>query len=374
MFFYMPVKVFQEQNCIAAHAEELAGLGNKAMIITGKRSSKENGSLADVTTSLEQNNTQYIVFDQVEENPSIETVMKARDIAIEQQIDFVIGIGGGSPLDAAKAIALMAANPKETQELLYEKRSANRALPVAAVPTTCGTGSETTPYAILTRHDKETKASISHHVFPEFAFVDGKYMTNMSHSVLAATAIDALGHFIESYVNVKATSFSRMLCEYGLKIWAKNKAVILGEHSAGEEENQDLLLASTIAGMAISHTGTSLPHGLSYKVTYNKGIPHGKAVGIFLAAYLELADKQDVAAILHATGFENTQKLSEFIQRAVGTVEVSPEFLLEGVSELISNEAKLANCPYKVDEKALEAIYRKSVILDESENHINSKR
>lgn len=363
MFFYMPVKVFQEQNCIGAHARELAGIGNKAMIVTGKRSSKENGSLADVTTALEQNNTQYIVFDEVEENPSIETVMRARDIAIDQQVDFVIGIGGGSPLDAAKAIALMAANPKETQELLYEKRTANRALPVVAVPTTCGTGSETTPYSILTRHDKETKASISHYVFPEFAFIDGKYMRNMSHSVLAATAIDALGHFVESYVNVKASPFNRMLCEYGLKIWAKNKEVILGERSAGEEENQDLLLASTIAGMAISHTGTSLPHGLSYKITYNMGTPHGKAVGIFLAAYLELADKQDVKSILDVTGFESTKELSEFIQKAVGTVEVSPEFMREGVLELISNEAKLANCPYKVDEKVLESIYRKSVVL-----------
>lgn len=368
MFFYMPVKVFQEPNCIVAHAQELASMGSKAMIVTGKRSSKENGSLADVTTALEQKNKQFIVFDEVEENPSIETVMKARDIAIEQQVDFVVGIGGGSPLDASKAIALMAANPKETQDLLYEKRTVNRALPVAAVPTTCGTGSETTPYAILTRHDKETKASISHHIFPKFAFIDGKYMSNMNHSVLAATAIDALGHFVESYVNVKATSFSRMLCEYGLKVWAKNKAVILGEHSAGEEENQNLLLASTIAGMAISHTGTSLPHGLSYKVTYHMGIPHGKAVGIFLAAYLDFADKQDVAAILDATGFENTHKLSEFIQRAVGTVELCPEFLREGVSELISNEAKLANCPYKVDEKILEAIYRKSVVLKEPEN------
>ena len=96
---------------MAAHGKELAALGKKALIVTGRSSAKKTGALQDVTAALESNRTGYVIFDRVEENPSIETVMQARDLAVAEQVDFCIGIGGGSPMDAAKAIALMAANP-----------------------------------------------------------------------------------------------------------------------------------------------------------------------------------------------------------------------------------------------------------------------
>ncbi len=108
MTFYMPTRVFEEKNCVAAHAAELAALGTKAMLVTGRRSAKDNGSEADVAAALDAQNVPYLVYDEIEENPSIETVMKARDVAVREGADFFIGIGGGSPMDAAKAISLMA--------------------------------------------------------------------------------------------------------------------------------------------------------------------------------------------------------------------------------------------------------------------------
>lgn len=125
------------------------------MIITGKHSSRSNGSLR-CDRSPEKENISYIIFDDIEENPSVETVMKARELGIREQVDFVIGIGGGSPLDASKAIALMIANPDVTEEVLYQSNPLPY-LPVVCIPTTCGTGSEVTPYAILTLHKQRTK-------------------------------------------------------------------------------------------------------------------------------------------------------------------------------------------------------------------------
>lgn len=361
MFFYMPVLVYQEEGCVASHSKEIASLGNKAFIITGRSSSKKNGSLADVVKALEQERIEYVIFDEIEENPSVETVLKAREYGLSQNVDFVIGIGGGSPLDASKAIALMIANSGESAGFLYEKVAKKEALPVIAVPTTCGTGSETTPYAILTRHEKKTKASIAHQVFPKMAFIDGKYIQGMHHSVLVSTAVDALGHFIESYLNSKATPYNKMLCEYGLSIWGKNKDVIAGSRSAGQEDYQNLMMASSIAGMAISHTGTSLPHGMSYKLTYTLGIPHGTAVGVFLASYMEAAAQDEVRRILDCVGFSTVAELRSYIKSILADVEVEETFMNEAVSEMISNEGKLANCPFKVDEKSLKEMYISSV-------------
>jgi alcohol dehydrogenase len=119
MQFYMPTKLYSEQDCVKKHSEELASFGSKAMIVTGKHSSRANGSLTDVESALDTEGIPYIIFDDVEENPSIETIMRAREFGLNEKVDFVIGIGGGSPMDASKAIALMIANPQEMEDVFY---------------------------------------------------------------------------------------------------------------------------------------------------------------------------------------------------------------------------------------------------------------
>lgn len=362
MNYFMPVKTYQEENCVWNHKEELASVGNKALIVTGRNSAKLCGALKDVTDALESQGREYVIFNQIEENPSIETVMEAREFGLKQGADYVIGIGGGSPLDASKAIALMMKNHHRDADLLYSKEPAE-ALKVVAVPTTCGTGSEVTPYAILTIHKMRTKASLPHKVFPEIALIDGKYLAAASHQMIANTAIDALGHFIESYCNSRATDYSRMLCSYGLEVWARSKDVIVGKCQAQAEDYGNLMCASSMAGMAISHTGTSLPHGMSYKITYEKKVPHGKAVGIFLAAYLNGADEADQNVILGKLGMKSCEELQDFIAQAVGAVQLEEGFVQEAVAELMSNAAKLANCPYKVETADVEGMYKKSCEL-----------
>lgn len=359
MHFYMPVKTFYEKDCVHNHIEELAAFGKKALLVTGKNSSRINGALSDVEQALESQDRAYAVYNQIEENPSIETVMKAREYGLQKKADYVIGIGGGSPLDAAKAIALMMKNKDRDADLLYSREKAE-ALPVIAVPTTCGTGSEVTPYAILTIHEKHTKASLPHRIFPELALIDGKYLRTASKNMIANTAVDALGHFIESYCNANATEYSRMLCSYGMEVWARSKEVLLGKREGTELDFQNLMCASSMAGMAISHTGTSLPHGMSYKLTYEKNIPHGKAVGIFQAAYLEHVEEADQAAVLHKIGMDSVRDLHQFISKAVGTVEIEESFLQEAVREMMANAGKLANCPYQVENDRMEGLYRKS--------------
>lgn len=360
MFFYMPVKLYTEENCVFKHKKELAALGKRAFLITGRSSSRKNGSLQDVEEALHTEGISTVIFDEIEENPSIETVMKAREQGLEAGVDFVVGIGGGSPMDAAKAIALMIRHFKEDSSYLYQAGSDSSALPVAAVPTTCGTGSETTPYAILTIHEKRTKASISHRIFPALALLDPRYLQTAPGHLINDTAVDALGHLVESFINTNATDYSRMCVLTGLSVWKKSRDIFLGKREAGIRDYENMLTASAMAGMAISHTGTSLPHGLSYYLTYEKGIPHGKAVGRFLPGYLREAAQEETSLILEKAGFSNPDDLERFYTAVCGQETegaVSRKLKEEAISGILANPGKLKNCPYPVNEAVLQRIW-----------------
>ena len=350
MYFYLPTKIYSERDCVKQHADEWTSLGRKALIVTG-RSSAKNGSLEDVTSSLEERNISYCIYSDIEENPSIETVMKTREFGLKEQVDFVIGIGGGSPMDAAKAVALMIEQKEQGADYLYQKGS-DAALPVVEVPTTCGTGSEATSNAVLTIHEKRTKSSLPHRIFPRFALVDGKYLQKAPRSLLVNTSVDALSHFIESYVNANATEYSRMLCTYGMGIWSSCKNILIGA-AAGDADYDRLMCASTIAGMSISHTGTALPHALSYYLTYEKGIPHGKAAGYFLPGYLAQANPVERRKVLELIGFPDMQYFQSFIQRLIGTMEAEDELVDRAVHGTMAKPEKLKNVPYKVTEDVL---------------------
>lgn len=352
MMLYMPTIVYSEKNCVKNHGEDIALIGKKAMIVTGKHSSRANGSLKDVTDVLEEKNIEYIIFDDIEENPSIETVMKARELGVLENVDFVIGIGGGSPLDASKAIAMMIANKDCDESVLYQSVKLG-ALPVITVPTTAGTGSEVTPYAILTIHAKRTKKSISHRIYPVMALLDSKYLKTQGKNTLINTAVDALAHCVESYLNTNSNELNRTYSEKGLRLFGQVKDALM-KYDITDEVYDKLLDMAMIAGIAITHTATSLPHGLSYAVTYELGVPHGKAVGMFLGGYVEnYKDEKDVKNIMDMLGFADAKAFRKYLNELLGMVDVPSDIMDRNVEDLMSNKAKLKNYPFEITEDDL---------------------
>ncbi len=361
MYYKLPTTLYCEKNCIKNHADEICSYGKKAYIITGKNSSKKNNSLSNVTSALKSRGVAFVIYDNISENPSIENIIDAVEKA-STDIDFVVGIGGGSALDAAKAVSLMLASDNKDSSLFYDKKAETVYLPVIMVPTTCGTGSEVTPYSILTIHNKRTKASLPHRIYPELALIDPVYLMSAPDHILKNTAVDALGHLVESYINPKRTDISSMFCEKGLSDWC-DVYKMLKEENKTYEIYEKLMMVSAYAGMAISHTGTSLPHGLSYAITYEHNVPHGKAIGTFVASYVEHADNADKKFVLNKTGFGSVEELSKAIRELVGDVTLTASEINTAVTNMLSNEAKLASCPYKVDEAVLRDMFAKSVIV-----------
>ncbi len=353
MRFFMPVRLFDESDCVKKHAKDIAAFGKKALIVTGKRSAFVNGSFDDVREALEDAGIAFSVFSEVEENPSTDTVFKAKELFGGEGIDFVIGIGGGSPMDAAKAIALVLKHVEADLDYLYDSTKDPSALPVICVPTSCGTGSEVTGISVLTRHDKKTKISMVHKVFPEMALVDGKYIRSASHTLIVNSAVDALAHMFESALNAKADDYVRMTVDAGLKQWIKIKGVLTGEREATEEDRTILMRASTFAGMSIAGCGTALPHALSYILTYDLGMAHGRAVAYFLPAFMAAAPAEKRDELLKAAGFADTGELKAFLDKLFGPQEVSEEVLLKTFEAVKNNPGKMKGSAFTVDEAVL---------------------
>ena len=388
MRFYVPTDIYVEKDCVKNHAKELLAVGKRALIVTGHSSAKANGSLNDVTEVLNDGGVAYQIFDEVEENPSTDTVGKGAKIAREFGAEFIIGIGGGSAIDAAKAMAILLVNPSVNADELHKAPShpLNHA-PVVAVPTTCGTGSEATPVAIITNHKINLKKSIPHRIFPMLALVDGKYLASAKKQLIVNTAVDALAHMVESILNVHSNTLNRMCPEYGLKLWGECKNALLASendatkndsgNAAAQKATQDaapideslyekLMYTSTIAGMSIAMTSTAVPHGMSYDLTLSKGTPHGPAVGYFLAAYVEVCQKKvstDVEKILSLLGLKNIEEFREILQKLIGTCTVTRELRDKFSAAMKVNRSKLDLVPGGITPDEVEYIYDKSLVV-----------
>ncbi len=358
--FYMPAKVFFDRDVIAKHKMDLKKLGKKALIVTGKHSALKCGVYQDICAALDEEGIGHVWFNEVEENPCTATIMKARDLGLKEGADFVIGAGGGSPMDAAKAIALMMKHDEWGKEYLYTAGCDNSTLPVVCIPTTCGTGSEVTAVSVLTNEDKHLKKSIPYKLFPDLALIDGKYLMSASSQILCNTAFDALSHLYESWLNKDATPLSKMIAEDGIRQWKECLPCLLKERGLTLTDCDDLMRAAMLGGMAIAHTGTSLPHGLSYALTYNLKVAHGKAVCYFMAGYLRQAKREEARRLLDLAGFSSLGDFERKYRQCCGTLDIGEDKLIpvleDTCSAIAKDPGKCKKAPFEVNEEIVREI------------------
>ncbi|MDP4182687.1 MAG: iron-containing alcohol dehydrogenase family protein [Bacillota bacterium] len=317
--FQSGTKAYFGKDCMFDNKGDLIKLGKKAFIVTGKTSGKTSGALDDVVSIFEGVGIKYEVFDKIENNPSLENVKLGGMAAANSDADFIVGIGGGSPLDAAKAIAILATNDIEPIQLI-KNDFYNRPLPIAAIPTTAGTGSEVTAASILTIPEYETKMSFVHEdVFPKVAFLDAKYTESMSRDIAVNTAVDAMSHAIEGYLNKTATLVSDMFAIEALNVFGEC-LINLGENNFDYETREKLLYSSMLAGLTIAQTGTTIAHGIGYSLTYFKNIPHGKANGLLLTEYLRFNNsvaKDRIQNVLNALKIKSIDDFGSYMKKLV---------------------------------------------------------
>ena len=290
---FMPVEIIFGKDCVLNNKDRFDGY-NKIFIVTGKSSAKSSGALNDMLNILSDSKADFYIYDKIQENPLLSTCYDGGKTAAGFGADLIVGIGGGSSLDAAKAIAFFAANPGVEPNDIYNPPYENQSLPIFSIPTTAGTGSEANPYAILTLDGQDLKKTFSYvKSYAEIAFLDPKYTMSMPYNITVSTALDALCHCIESLLSVKSTPFSEIYANLGIKSVYRNleKLMNLKDKPISEIDyaiREELLLGSLCGGVAINTTGTCFPHPMGYNLTLLNGLPHGKACAIFIGELLDM--------------------------------------------------------------------------------------
>jgi len=268
-----------------------------------------DSGIADKVLSQFQN---IQVFDKVEQNPKFNTVNRAGDIVREIKPDVVIGLGGGSALDAAKAVALLATNPGSIED--YEGKGKYRSPPldVLAIPTTCGTGSEVTWVSVVTHTERMFKMSIKGpHMFPAVALVDPDLLVTLPPPLVASTGMDALTHAIEAYTVKPATYFTDIFAREALQLIFSSLERAYEYIKTDKEAREGIMLGSTVAGLAFGNSDVGAVHCVAEAVGSIYDTPHGVTNSIFLPFVMEFnlpAAKDRYAEIARIAGIEEKDK------------------------------------------------------------------
>lgn len=283
---YLPTRIFMGSNALAEASPYLGREGKKALMVTGKSSAHKSGVMAELLPILTKAGIQHSVFSEVRENPDLDCVMRGKAQFIREGCDFIIAIGGGSPLDAAKAISLAAAN-NLSEDQLYDETLRKTSYSIVAIPTTHGTGSEVTQYSVLTNTRTGIKAGFgSDLIFPRLAIVDARYMLSLSSKVTLNTSMDALSHLLEGIYSTQRVPMLFPMIAQGIGLIIANLSLCLKEpHNLAAREA--LALSSLYGGVTIAHTSTTLQHSIGYPFTTEFGVPHGLANAMFLTQIMQ---------------------------------------------------------------------------------------
>lgn len=360
--YYNPVKIFFEKECVKNHGEVFGKCGKKGMLVTGRTSAKKCGAFDDVVKVLEANGISWICFDGIENNPSMESVTAAAGLAKAENVDFVIGIGGGSPIDASKAIAVLARNPEMAVEDLFSNQF-TKALPVVAIPTTAGTGSEATPYSVLLSKEKQTKLSFGKEcTYPAYALLDAKYTYSLPAEFTISTAVDAFTHVFEGYLAKRSTSISEQFSLEGMEKFGECiPALLRNEYT--EEVREKLMYVSLLGGIVISQTGVTIAHGMGYCYTYFHQIPHGKANGLLMKAYIELnqnAAGSKIDRSMEAMGLEGVEDFTEKLERLLGKAPTLTDADVDFYTkQTLMQRGSIANTPEELDEEKIHSLWER---------------
>ena len=284
--FQSPERLLFGWGSVGKTGEEALRYGTKALIVSGKTSSRASGALDAVCASLKSAGIAVTLFCEVESDPSVHTVTVGATLARDSGADIVIALGGGSPLDAAKAISVMATHSGNIVD--YEKTALTRkGIPVIAIPTTAGTGSEVTKFVVITDTDRKVKMLISSpFLIPRVALLDPQLTLSIPPAFTAGPGMDALTHAIEAYQSSLAAPTTDVFALSAIRLIGGNlvKATLNG---ANVEARTAMLLGQMHAGLAFGNASVALVHAMSRPLGAHFGIPHGQANAILLPWVME---------------------------------------------------------------------------------------
>lgn len=285
--FVIPNHTVVGTNVLGEATPLLKKMGNKAFIVTGRHVAVSN-MMKQLTALLDKNGIGYVIFDGITGEPTDTMIENGVEMLKSSGCDFIIGIGGGSPLDSAKAIAAMAVNEGSIADY-NGKEITGEILPLAAIPTTAGTGSEATKFTVITDSEKGIKMLLKGDVLvPKLAIVDSSFTVGAPKSVTSATGLDALTHAVEAYTSRKAFSMTDTLAVSAVKRIMKYLPIAYKEPDNSLAREQ-MSIAALEAGICINNSSVTIVHGMSRPIGALFHVPHGMSNAMLLKECLSFA-------------------------------------------------------------------------------------
>lgn len=384
--FQAPVRLHMGAGASRRVGELARPYGTRALVVTGRSAARRTGALDRVLESLRQAGVEAEVFDRVTPNPEAPTVDEGAELARRMGAELVIGLGGGSAMDTAKLIAAVARSGGRVWEYAPvhgpNRRRPTDALPVIAVPTTSGTGSHVNATAVVTNPETFEKLGIWHPLmYPKEAVVDVELLASMPPAVTRATGLDVLFQCIEPYVGRRASPFTDLLAEEGLRL-VRRYLVRAYRDGSDLEARAGMAVADTLAGIAIDQAGVGLIHALEHPVSGRFGAVHAEGLAALAPAVMafnlrERAQRfariaellgEDVGGLSPEAGGERAVAAVERLLRELEATWGLTDF---GVTEddiprlvddtLRTMKGAVANNPRAATEAELVQLYRRSL-------------
>lgn len=328
--FSIPQNVVFGSGSLSKLPELAKKLGKeKAFIISGPHLNKI-GLVDKCKEALKTCGIESDSFTETEGNPSTETVEKATNAFKESGADFIVAFGGGSPLDVAKAVAVVATYGGKITDYEGGGKVKGPVVSMIAIPTTAGTGSEVTAFSVITDHSRNYKLTVvSNYLLPEYVILDAELIMTVPGRTAAACGVDAMVHALEAYISLAASPFSDMFALKALEYIGKNIREYVSDRT-NRDAAEAMMVGSLFAGIAFSHARLGDVHAMSHPVSAYFDVAHGVANAILLPTVVEFNSKEDKGKY-----FEIYKCISK---SPVGKSEFTPDML---VGEIISLNKEL---------------------------------
>ena len=376
--YFLKTRVILANGSFAGTGAETAALGRTALVVTGRSAMRQAGATDKLLRQLEAAGVRPVLFEQVPPNPTTDVVDAGVALVLREKAQVVLGLGGGSALDTAKAIAAVARDGRRTVEYFNDPPREPAGLPIVAVPTTSGTGAEVTPVVVLTDPAERRKFGASSPAFgAAVAIVDPELTLTMPPEITAGSGMDALAHAVESYLSKNADAFSELFAVEATALTFRHLRAACA-NGADPDARTGMAAASVMAGITLAQAGVIHAHGFGMAIGGQFGTDHGTTVGLLLADILEdvrpyltprLASLAKRAGLAReaANDAEAADRLIEGVRRLVGELPLPASLKALGVDPaqiplLVQGTLKqrsLKNLPQMPSEAQVEALLRK---------------
>ena len=285
--FHIPTKVVRGAGAVEQLGEEAKALGAKQVLVVTDKNLIEAGLIEKVEAPLKSAGIEAVIFDEGIPDPTVKLMEKGAKILEEGDFDVIVGVGGGSNIDAAKGMSVLASNPGSICDYEGSDKLANPPMPMIAIPTTAGTGSEVTYASVVTDTERDYKFVVwSSLIPPRVAILDPQMPATASAMIRISAGMDALTHATESYVSKNANPYSESLALSAIRLISENLRMSIADANNAEAMS-NMQLAANMAGMAFTNTRLGIVHAIALPPSALFHIPHGIANAILLAHGME---------------------------------------------------------------------------------------